>query len=71
MSTGFPDYHSAFAHAVRLARLLGKEVGIEAAKEYGKPIYRVFSLPKPENRFGHELRCQVVTPDEPSHRSTP
>ena len=27
--------------------------------------YSVFALPNPENRRGHELRCEVVRPGSP------
>lgn len=63
----FADYKEAFNSAVDLAVRLGKEVGLEGFKEYGKPGFRVFHLPKPENRYGFELRCQVVRPDEPKY----
>lgn len=61
----FTDYKEAFNAAIDLANLLGRETGLEAAKEYGKPGFRLHNLPKPENRYGFELRCQVVQPGEP------
>ena len=67
MSTYFKTYEEAFNAAVLLARDLKREVGLEKV-EY--PIladnchFRVIRLPRPENRYGHELRCQVVGPDE-------
>ena len=66
------EYNEAFNSAVRLARLLRREVGLEKGDNPldGKG-YRVFSLPKRENRYGHELRCQVVGPDEPLMAGTP
>jgi hypothetical protein len=61
----YREYNEAFNAAVRLGRLLRREVGLEKADN---PLdgrgFRVFSIPKPEHRFGHELRCQVVRPDE-------
>ena len=59
-------YEDAFNAAVRMARLLRREVGLEKGDNPldGKG-FRVFSLPKPANRCGHELRCQIVRPDEP------
>jgi hypothetical protein len=63
----YEDYHEAFRAAVLLARKLGREVGLEKSPKgyYKKDGYLVIHLPKPENRYGHELRCQVVRPDEP------
>jgi hypothetical protein len=57
------QYKEAHEHAVEVARSLdGRfEVGIEKMSEYGKPGYRSgFLLPKPKNRYGFELRCEVV-----------
>lgn len=64
----YRDYHEAHAYAIKLARDLGREMGLEKASSlyYGKdPGFNVIHLPKPENRFGHELRCQVVSPNDP------
>ena len=60
------DYNQAFNAAVHLARSLKRETGLE---KVNSPIdgkgFVVHSLPKPENRYGFELRCQIVRPDEP------
>ncbi len=61
----FTDYKEAHKSAVELARLLGRETGIEAIKEFGRKVFNVHSLPKPENRYGYELRMQVVRPGDP------
>lgn len=61
----FKEYRDAFNEAVRLARLLGRETGIEAVKDYEGKGFNVLSLPKPENRYGFELRCEVVRPSDP------
>lgn len=62
----FKDYRGAFNAACEQAAMRGREVGLE---KVDNPIdgkgYRVISLPKPENRSGLELRCQVVAPGEP------
>lgn len=55
-------YEAAFAAAQALANQLGREVGIEKANEFGRTVYLVKHLPKPENRCGWELRCEVVQP---------
>jgi len=59
------DWKAAHTAAVELARLLKRETGIEKAVEFGRTVYRVHSLPKPENRYGFELRCEVVRPGDP------
>ncbi len=65
MSTRFTDWKAAHTAAVLLARQLGREIGILRQKEFGKDGYNVYHLPKPENRFGFELRCEVVKPSDP------
>ena len=61
----FTDYHEAYNYAVEYARYSKKEVGIEKVKWFGKVGFVVQSLPKPENRYGHELRMEVVKPTDP------
>ena len=58
-------WKAAHTAAVELARLLQRETGIEKAKEFGKEVFRVHSLPKPENRCGFELRVEIVRPSDP------
>ena len=65
MSISFTDWKNAHTAAVELARLLKRETGIEKTTEFGKIVYRVHSLPKPENRYGFELRCEIVGPSDP------
>lgn len=65
MSERHEDYKAAHTAAVKLARLLGREVGILRQKEFGRDGFNVYHLPKPENRYGFELRCQVVRPTDP------
>ena len=60
-----PDYKTAFNEAVKLARLLNKEVGLLAIKNHEGYGYAVRHLPRPENRCGNELRAQIVKPDDP------
>lgn len=61
------DYNAAYAEAVEKARATGLDVGIERKRcpIRGRDVYTVRFLPKPENRQGHELRCEVVTPKCP------
>jgi hypothetical protein len=61
----FKDWKEAHTAAVMLARQLNKEVGILKAKEYSSTVFQVMSLPKPENRYGFELRCELVNPSDP------
>lgn len=43
----------------------GRPMGLEKAKEYGRTVYRVSMIPKrPDQRFGWELRCEVVEPEQ-------
>ena len=65
MQTFFKDYSEAHTAAINLARQLGKEVGLEKFKEFNTKGFRIFHLPKPENRHGFELRCEVVKPSDP------
>ncbi len=60
----FRDWKEAHDAAVLLARQLGREVGVLKAKEYAATVYQVIHLPKPENRQGFELRCEVVRPGD-------
>jgi hypothetical protein len=65
MATSFSDWKEAHTAAVHLARQLGREVGVYKTKEYSSTVYQVIHLPKPENRQGFELRCEVVGPGDP------
>ena len=60
------DYCEAFNEAVETADRLGMDVGLMRNAFGG---WSIFLLPRPENRRGEELRCQVVTPGTP--RSAP
>ena len=62
MQTRFTDWKEAHAAAYALAKQIGHDVGIWRVNEFGKEGYNIRSLPKPENRYGHELRCEVVSP---------
>ena len=64
MSTRFTDWKAAHTAAVLLARELKRDVGIWRQEEFGRDGYNIRSLPRPENRYGHELRCEVVSPDD-------
>lgn len=65
MSTRFTTWKEAHTAAVHLARLLKHDVGIWRAKEIGRDGFNIRSLPRPENRYGHELQCEVVSPSDP------
>jgi hypothetical protein len=53
-------YQEAKAEAQRLANELGFDYGVEKCGFPGPPEYRHFMLPRRENRYGFELRCEVV-----------
>ena len=55
-------WKAAHADAQARANEFRRDYGIEKAREYGHTVFRVFGLPRPENRYGHELRCEVVQP---------
>ena len=57
------SYDEAFVQAVAQADRLNMDVGIERDALNGG--YRTFLLPRPENRYGYELRCEVVKPRTP------
>lgn len=65
--SGFKSYGEAFKVAQAGADKLGMSHGIE------KPVppyneWNVLLLPQVKNRFGHELRCQVVYPMLPPEK---
>lgn len=60
------QYEEAFNEAVETANRLNMDVGL---MRNGFGGWSTFLLPRPENRRGEELRCQVVTPGTP--RSAP
>jgi len=61
----YKEYRDAFNAACDLARTRQREMGLERVDGPLEKGFRVISLPKPENRYGHELRCQVVSPTDP------
>jgi hypothetical protein len=63
----FSTYRAAFNAACDMARATGKEVGLERVLGPGLKgeAYRIWPLPNPENRYGHEARCEVVKPTDP------
>ena len=68
----YKEYGEAHNRAAVMANLLKREVGLE---RFDNPIdgkgFRVFSLPKPENRCGFELRCETVKPGTPLNPKFP
>jgi hypothetical protein len=55
-------YAEAFNEAVEMANRLNMDVGLMRNAFGG---WSTFLLPRPENRRGSELRCQVVMPGTP------
>jgi len=58
----FADYEKAHAYAQVQANQIGRDVGIERSLQFGDDGFSVFILPNEGNRYGHELRCEVVRP---------
>lgn len=55
-------YAEARARAGELADATGFDHGIERVALASDTGFRVFTLPRRENRRGFELRCEVVHP---------
>ena len=51
-------YEEVRAEAQETANRTGYDRGLETSPYEG---YRHFGLPRRENRYGHELRCEVVS----------
>lgn len=66
MSQSFSDYHEARQEAEDKANLYGRDMGIRRQREYGQEVYVVSILPDARNRYGHELRAEVVSPADPA-----
>jgi hypothetical protein len=60
MQRAFTDYHEAYAAAQQYAAQLGRDVGLEKLREYGRDTFLIFALPRADQRFGRDARCQVV-----------
>lgn len=56
----FQTWHEARAYAEAQARKVGVAYGIEKPTRYQK--WTVKMLPQKQNRYGWELRCEVVEP---------
>lgn len=61
----FKNYRDAHREALRRACLLRRETGILAVADYEGKGFNVYNLPRKENRYGFELRCETVRPDDP------
>ena len=53
------DYDEAKAKAQKRADDLGMDQGVEKNELFGD--YTTFGLPQKQHRYGHELRCEVVS----------
>lgn len=60
-----PIYKDVLNHAVDMAKSTGLDVGIEKMREFNRVVFSCFFLPKPENRTGRELSCEVITAQTP------
>ena len=67
----FANIREARAYAWRLARVMRQDVGIEhlpSPLDKARP-WRIFLLPAPAHRTGHEVRCEVIRPTDPEWRA--
>lgn len=60
---GRSAYLAARTEAQALANETGRDYGLEANDLFKQ--WRSFMLPHAENRYGHELRCEVVSSERP------
>ena len=60
------NYEQARAEAQQKANAIGMDYGVERNRTFG--TFAVFMLPGRDNRFGHELRCEVVTSELQNHK---
>lgn len=58
----FPKYYQAHAAALTRASESGIDVGLTKSREHGRVFYTIRYLPLPANRFGTDLRCEVIRP---------
>lgn len=65
MSERFTSYDDAYDAARVKADQAGRAYGILRQREFGRDGFNVFCLPRPGNRFGFELRAEVVEPGSP------
>lgn len=71
MATRFKTYDEARAWAEQQTFELSQAHGIEKQPGYhGETEWSVFMLPKPENRYGYELRCEAVEIGTPRSERT-
>lgn len=56
------DYTTARQDAQAKADATGFDYGLENLRLAGRDNWHVFMLPQKKNRFGHEARCEVVSP---------
>lgn len=56
------EYVAARERAQKVANATGMDVGLELNRLLKIWTYRL--LPRKENRYGYELRCEVVSPED-------
>lgn len=62
MSESFKEYKAAKDFAIGKVREMRIAYGIEKNKLFN--TWSVFMLPKKENRYGFELRCEALEPED-------
>jgi hypothetical protein len=60
------NYSETRAAAQAYANKYGRDVGLERNDLF--KTYALFLLPSPQNRYGHELRCEVVRSEKGAHQ---
>lgn len=63
MTHSFTSWRESHSFAQAAANQLGRDMGIERMCEYGHTVFNTRILPMPKNRYGHELRCEIVEPE--------
>jgi hypothetical protein len=56
----YDTWKEAHIEAIMRARLCQCDVGIWRKKEFGRDGFNIRLLPRVENRYGDDLRCEVV-----------
>ena len=60
MSQSFENYAEAYNAAVELGRQCKMDTSVRKCREFGRTVYNVNLLPKPEFRFGRDTEGEVV-----------
>jgi len=64
MRTLWTDYSKARERAIEIVTETQVPVGIERLREFGTEKFRMFFLPRKENRSGFELTVEAFEPED-------